>query len=168
MTDIQMNKLFGIILLGIILCCLSCNQDKGVRQGSRLIKTYVEFNNRGIEASIVDSLLPEKNWKEENVLDSMTIYYNSKPIIIRKISNYPDDPIDGGFVAYQVDSLGIFYLKTTTWRDFILMRTNNDSINNLIDILIGSILANSNMFLPPRQKEILDNKLIDTKQQNSH
>jgi hypothetical protein len=163
-----MNRLYFLTFLVINFGCSSYQQRNNSGHASVIKKTYIEFNNRGLDASIKDSVLQKKDWHEDNILDSMTIYYSRRPITVRKLSNYPKDPIDGGYVAYQEESLGVFYIKTCTWKDFIIMRTDNDSINRVIDILIGSILANSNMYLTPRQEDILRERKNDTINRNSH
>jgi hypothetical protein len=150
-----------IFLISLIL--LSCYPDINKNKISSLKRYYINFSERGYEFFKQDSLPLNETWQNENILDSSIIYFNKKPILIKKISNYPNEYIDGGFVAYYEESLGVFYLKSTTWRSFILLKTNNDSINHFIDILLGSILANSNMFLNPRQIDIINSAPQDPK-----
>ena len=148
------TSLSPIFLITLILFSCS-NGDKN--KASDLKKYYINFSEGGYDFFEQDSLYLNETWQQEYILDSSIIYINKKPVLIKKISNYPDDPVDGGFVAYYEESLGIFYLKSTTWRSYILLKTNNDSTNYFIDVLLGSILANSSMFLNTRQIDIINN-----------
>jgi hypothetical protein len=117
---------------------------------------YLHFSERGYDIYKTDSLPLNETWKQENILDSLDIFINKKRVTILKISNYPKALIDGEFVAYYEKSLGIFYLKSTTWRSYSMLKTNNDSTNYFIDILLGNVLTNSKMFLNPEQAELIN------------
>lgn len=73
---------------------------------------------------------------------------------------------DGGRLMFEIDSLGIFYSRSTTWPSYSRLRSNNDSINNLIDLAIENILIDESMrcygcfppietikFVPPEVEE---------------
>ena len=157
------TSLSPIFLIFLILFSCSTGDKNKV---SEFKKYYISFNERGFDFYEQDSLYLNETWQQENILDSSIIYFNKKPVLIKKISNYPDEKVDGGFVAYYEESLGIFYLKSTTWRSYILLKTNNDSTNYFIDVLLGSILANSSMFLNPRQIDIINSAPYDLKQKS--
>jgi hypothetical protein len=133
--------------LVLFLFLISCSSNPGEKEKNKVKRYYINLSEMGYDFSITDSL----PWKQEDLLDSLIIYYKKRPILIKKFSNYPGEPIDGGYVAFYEKSLGVFYLKSTTWRSFIQLRTNDDSTNYFIDVLLGTVLSNSNMFLNPRQ-----------------
>jgi hypothetical protein len=150
-----MKAIITYLLISCLLILLSCSKNKN-QKDVYIKNSYIDFANSGHEIIKSDSLPYNEGWKQDSILDSIDLFINKKRYTILKISNYPNDPIDGGHVAYYEKSLGIFYYKSTTWRSFILLRTNNDSVNYYIDLFLGSVLSTSHMFLNPRQSEILD------------
>lgn len=46
--------------------------------------------------------------------------------------------IDGGSYWLELDTLGRIYSHSTVWPGFMVVRTNNDSINELISLAIGA------------------------------
>ena len=133
-----------IYLLIFVMCLayysVSCQSKK---QDSTTKKYYVFYRARG---SSVDTFSYESMNKyqpasiDHNVIDSVDFKYRGRYIKIKKISNYPDEPVDGGFFSYWEKSIGYFYERSTTWRTFGVLRTNNDSINDFISVLIGTAL----------------------------
>jgi hypothetical protein len=103
----------------------------------------VLYESRG---SSVDTLSYESINKYQpasinhNVLDSFDFAYKGRYIRIKKVTNYPNELVDGGFVSYWEKSIGYFYERSTTWRTFSVLKTNNDSINDFISVLLGTVL----------------------------
>ena len=57
------------------------------------------------------------------------------------VKGYLDDhyqPIDGGSFWLELDSLGMIYGRSTTWPGFSVVRSNNDSINELITMALAA------------------------------
>jgi hypothetical protein len=56
------------------------------------------------------------------------------------VTSWTDDyhsPVDGGSFWLELDSLGKIYSHSTTWPGFGIIRSNSDSINDLIMMAIG-------------------------------
>ena len=47
-------------------------------------------------------------------------------------------PTDGGSYWLELDTMGCIYSRSTVWPGFVVIRTNNDSINELITMAIGA------------------------------
>lgn len=144
---------FTIILFTFAL--ISCNPSETISTQKDIAKYYLLYLHRGEE---VDTLTIEQVKEFENpkdkenkhhVLDSVTFEYRGNFVTIRKTSNYPDAWTDGEFLAFWEKSVGFFYWKSTTWRNFILLQTNNDSINQFIDVLLGNVLLDPRLFQHP-------------------
>ncbi|HQV39784.1 MAG: hypothetical protein IPO60_12075 [Flavobacteriales bacterium] len=56
------------------------------------------------------------------------------------VAGYTDDyaPTDGGSFWLELDSLGTIYSHSTTWPGFGLVRSNNDSVNQLITMALAA------------------------------
>jgi len=143
------NFTFKLLILLLFSIFYSC-QNKNLN--SEIKKYYILYSGRGtgvdtLNYEIVNKRLPGKT--DYNVIDSFDFKYNGKYINIKKVTNYPNAPIDGGFVSYWEKSIGYFYERSTTWRDFLVLKTNNDSINDFVKVLLGTVLLDPKMSTNP-------------------
>jgi hypothetical protein len=67
---------------------------------------------------------------------------NGKIHWINLFTNYPHAPIDGGYLAFELDTLGIIYTKSTTWNSYSRLKSTNDSLNTLITVAFENIILN--------------------------
>lgn len=49
--------------------------------------------------------------------------------------------VDSGELKYTLDSIGVIYIRPIYWPGFVRLRSNNDSINDLIDCAYGKMLT---------------------------
>jgi hypothetical protein len=146
MTNI--TRIFLLISFYLISCTTRIEKE------SEPFKKYYLFSSEdGYWLSKSDTIDLEYSKNEGNLLDSMEFFYYKSHVKIFKYSNYPNELIDAGYVSYYEKSLGVFYLKGTSSRNFLVLETNNDSINGFIDLLMGNVLTSSKMFMDPRQIE---------------
>lgn len=66
--------------------------------------------------------------------------YKEKYHVIKFYSSENTAPVDGGRLAYTLDSLGIIYHRAVWWPNFGRLSSNNDSINDLISTAFGYIM----------------------------
>lgn len=62
-----------------------------------------------------------------------------------RISMYTSDlvaPMDGGFVYFELKHLGVIYYRSTTWDSYRRLKTDDDSLNYIIDTAIDNIVLN--------------------------
>jgi hypothetical protein len=88
-----------------------------------------------------------------NIIDSLEIEYQKRYITIRKLTNLPNAPTDGEFVAYWEKNIGTFYSRSLTWYNFTILQTDNDSINKYIMGLLGNLLLYEKMYSAPKYPE---------------
>lgn len=67
--------------------------------------------------------------------------YGKVQHILKAYTSDNHAPVDGGNLYYTLDSLGIIYIRGTTWPGFSRLKSNNDSINDLINQAFGHILV---------------------------
>ncbi len=145
----------SITISVLILVSFSCKQTSTKSTHNEVFKYYLLHLHRGeeIDTLTIDQVKnfvnPKENEYKHNILDSVTFQYRGQYVTIRKSSNYPNAWTDGEFIAFWEKSVGYFYWKSTTWRNFILLRTNNDSINEFIDVLLGNVLLDPRLFQHP-------------------
>lgn len=60
-------------------------------------------------------------------------------------------PIDGGIVYFELKDLGVIYWRSTTWLEYRRLKTNNDSINEIIETTIDRIVLNPAFCYEPGQ-----------------
>ncbi len=81
-----------------------------------------------------DELLETKNFQFKGVYHQIKFYTSDNHSIV-----------DGGSLSYTLDSFGKIYECSTTWPNFGRLSTNNDSINDLINVAIGYIIMNPSL-----------------------
>ena len=69
-------------------------------------------------------------------------------------------PVDGGSVYFELNDLGVIYWRSTAWFAYRRLKTNNDSINEIIQTAIDRIVLNPAFCYEPGQ---LIEKKIDFK-----
>ena len=67
-------------------------------------------------------------------------FYNKKEHNIKAFTSDNHANTDGGVFYYTLDSIGIIYSRSTTWWTYISLKSNNDSINNLVTQALEQIL----------------------------
>jgi hypothetical protein len=146
---------YKITIFLLTLAIISCDSSKKISTNKNISKYYLLYQHRGesIDTLTMEQVMAFENPKEKenmhHVLDSVIFTYKGNYVIIKKTSNYPDAWTDGEYLAFWEKSVGFFYWKSTTWRNFILLRTNNDSINQFIDVLLGNVLLDPRLFTHP-------------------
>jgi hypothetical protein len=71
--------------------------------------------------------------------------YKDKGFGISMFTNEPNAPIDGGIIYYELNHLGVIYSRSTTWFSYSVLKSNNDSINDLINVAIQNILLSDKL-----------------------
>jgi len=134
-----MRTLTCIIVVVSLFAC----SDK--RPKENLIRYYVvgstsritedTTNAKNIQADPADELIAQDFFK-----------HNKKDHVVKVYTSDNHAPVDGGRLYYTLDSLGIIYERSTTWPGFSRLKTNNDSINDLISQAFAHILQNPKLW----------------------
>jgi hypothetical protein len=83
--------------------------------------------------------------EKDSLIYRYNFQFNNGWHTIQVLTNDFYAPIDGGYISYTLDSIGIIYRKSTTWYSCEWIRTNNDSINTIIDAAFGNILMHQEL-----------------------
>lgn len=143
------NFTYSLLILLLFSFFYSCHNKN---QNSKIEKHYILYSGRGSGVDTLNYELVNKRppgTTDHNVIDSFDFKYNGRYINIKKVTNYPNGPIDGGYVSYWEKSIGYFYERSTTWRNFLVLKTNSDSINDLVKVLLGTVLLDPQMAANP-------------------
>ncbi len=126
-----MNKL---AFIGILLSLAACHQ---------LSPTTISFTRtmdrgRGL-GDHTDTLATLHHHNERDRLTGRTTF--SLNGLEHVVTGYTDEgyqAIDGGSFWIELDSLGSIYDHSTSWQGFGVVRSNNDSINELITMALAA------------------------------
>ena len=97
-------------------------------------KRSMNYKSDTLTLDKINSSMPEY------ALVIQTFQLNGKSHTIKMFTNDLNAGHDGGELFYQLDSLGIIYSRSTTLYSYRRLRSNNDSINFLIDVALENIL----------------------------
>lgn len=133
------------ILLVLIWGITSCNRNPPNQKKEKIlfytITTTQDFRTYTSDSVTMDSIW--KHHKNDTLLAHCWFELNGKTHWINMFTNYPYAPVDGGYLAFELDTLGIIYAKSTTWKSYSRLKSTNDSINDLITTAFENILLNN-------------------------
>lgn len=87
----------------------------------------------------VDTIQQLRRHSERDTLVGQCVFaYYGTDHIVRAWRDDHYQPVDGGSFWLELDSMGAIYSHSTTWPGFVVIHTNNDSINELIAMAIGA------------------------------
>jgi len=136
-------------ILTILVCLISCTEKRESKQIKSIKKYYLfheDFSHR------IDTIQFDKVNKEidssTRIIDSIILNFQNDNIRIKKITNI-NPRTDGEYIAFWEKSVGMFYLRSLAWNNFIVLQTDNDSINKFITVLMGNVLLSKKMYLNP-------------------
>jgi len=78
--------------------------------------------------------------ERDSLLGSMKFWHQGVEHTVTAWTDEYYAPIDGGTYMLELDSLGVVYRHSTTWRGFTVVSTENDSLDRLIIIALGAAL----------------------------
>jgi hypothetical protein len=133
------------IILSILLSFTSCDQ-KLRTQKDKDIFFYNITKTQDLETYNGDSVkinLIKHHAKNDTLLEQSIFELNGKTHRIYLYTNFPHADIDGGYLAFELDTLGIIYAKSTTWKSYSRLKSTNDSINDLITVAFENIILNN-------------------------
>jgi hypothetical protein len=133
-----------IRVLFILLSLTSCDRITEIPKVEEIlfytVSTTKDFKTYNSDSVKID-LIKHHDLKDTFLVQSM-FELNGKVHWINLFSNHNSAPIDGGYLAFELDTLGIIYMKSTTWNSYSRLKSTNDSINDLITIALEKIILN--------------------------
>ncbi len=133
----MIKSLNTIIVFFIVFLFFGCSKT----EKSNIISKFYILNSE--ERSFSDSV-PFLNVPQFDSLDLFLAADNfDYKGVEHKVAAYTSSnqaPVDGGRNYFMLDSVGIIYLKSTTWPISMRLSSNNDSLNDLISQAYSNIL----------------------------
>lgn len=137
--------LFGFVLL------FSCSNEPSKKND---LYFYVSFNKKFIgKDKFVKDSIPTFD-PRDSLIFGKAFEYKGKSHSVRLFTDAHYAAIDGGSLKYVLDDYGIIYGKSTTWRSYGRLKSNNDSINDLFQTAIDFILSDERFtnYGPPSEE----------------
>ncbi len=119
---------------------VSCNSSNK----SAIKKELYCYRNTDKNGEFLSRKFKRGNIKKHHDLDILleesNFIFNGNRHVIRIYTNSFHCPIDGGRLVYELDSLGIFYSKSTSFYDYAVLMSTNDSISKIIERGLENII----------------------------
>lgn len=142
-TFYAIMRVIPIVL--ILLSFTSCDHNKNVQKDEKILffivsttKDFKTYNSDSVQINKIKHVDINDTLLEQSMFE-----LNGEMHWINLFTNYPHAPMDGGYLAFELDTLGIIYIKSTTWNSYSRLKCTNDSINNLIDVALENIILNN-------------------------
>jgi hypothetical protein len=130
----------------ILFSFFSCSENKPIKKTKEIRKYYLFVKDGRYPSDTLKYVCTKETPDSLNIIDSVEINYQNRLTIIKKITNSPDElRTDSEFISYWEPSIGIFYTRSLSWRNFIILQTDNDSVNKYIMGLLGNVLLYRNL-----------------------
>lgn len=118
-----------LYFLGIVSVFVACSTPETGADVS-----YVALSSNGI-----DTLAALRHHSErDSLVGEITFEFAGADHVIRGWCDGHYAAIDGGSFWLELDSLGRIFGHSTTWPGYSVVRSNNDSINDLILMAMGA------------------------------
>jgi hypothetical protein len=137
----SMKLVFTVLIL---LLAASCRSDVNSEKKEEVL-FYTVSTTQQSQTYISDSFNIkeiDRHDPEDTFLQQYPFEVNGKNHWINLFTNEPYAPVDGGYLAFELDTLGIIYAKSTTWISYSRLKSTNDSINDLITKAFEIIILN--------------------------
>lgn len=123
---------------------LSCiHSDPLGKKSDSIRAAYIGYNRNGTMKT--DSLTFDR-LKHHDPLDTLIasteFMLNGHEHLINIWTSDLVAPMDGGSVYIELKDLGVIYYRSTSWYSYRRLKTNNDSINYIIDTAIDNVVLN--------------------------
>lgn len=128
----------------LLLAAVSCHSDVKSEKKEEVL-FYTVSTTQQSQTYISDSFNIteiDRHNPEDTLLQQFPFEINGKSHWINLFTNHPSAPIDGGYLAFELDTLGIIYAKSTTWISYSRLKSTNDSMNDLITKAFEIIILN--------------------------
>ena len=144
-------KLFLLILL-----LTACNENYYNKTSNKLF--YISHNKNHDYYDTIPYLQSNNRSTNDSLIHQISFDYNGKRHILKMTTNEYNAGKDGGVIRYHLDDIGIIYTKSTTWYSYSRLKSDNDSLNELIDRALENIILHKEFtcveFAPTERKEI--------------
>lgn len=105
-----------------------------------------------------------KHSDRDSLLGRITFWHSGLEHFVTAWTDEYYAPIDGGSYMLELDSLGIIYRHSTTWRGYSVVSTPNDSLDDLIVMALGAAMRPAPFglrYLPPVEVPQIDLSTVE-------
>lgn len=148
-----MNFLFRTLLI-ISLCSGCTGNEKEIIQLYRIHSS--SHNGTNYIDTLTDFTPVLKIDSSDLFLYNYQFSYKNNYHYLTAFTSDNHAPVDGGVFYITMDSIGIIYIRSTTWYSFSRLYSNNDSLNDLINHACSYILL-----IPELQNYAPENESIE-------
>lgn len=140
-------KCLSLITTVLILASCSHKSKKQTFENEHLFYNIISTNSSSKYYSQgVNKENVAKHRKDDILLEQFEFELNGKSYDISKFRSGNHRGVDGGYISYELDDLGIIYLKSTTWNSYSRLKSINKSLDDLITIALENIILNDRYF----------------------
>ncbi len=128
----------------ILILIHSCDSNESTKKNAPIL-FYFHTTTKNCNTYNSDTVTTDKIKQpdtEDTLLVQSTFKLNGESHRIGLYTNYLYCGIDAGYFAYTLDTLGIIYMKSTTWNSYGRLKCLNDSIDDLITVALENIILN--------------------------
>jgi hypothetical protein len=138
------TSFYLIILVGLTL--ISCEEKQKIIK-DEMQYYYRSYSRNGQRENDTISIIKRKRFNSiDSLIGLVTFEYKGNNHSIKMYTNfYHELGLDGGLIEYELDSLGVIYFKSLTWEGYGRLITNNDSLNQIINIALEHVIARSSL-----------------------
>ena len=130
------------VIITTLVFLIACSNKK---TDEKTLQYYVVGSTGKITKDTSNSTKAERPDSADQLIGQGVFNYYNKDHVVKVYTSDNHAPIDGGRLYYTLDSLGVFFSKSTTWPGFGRLKTNNDSINDLLTQAFVYILNTPNL-----------------------
>lgn len=130
----------SLLLLSPRKCDTICEKKPDLKK-ERLTYFYMPNDKRGQMDTVSRTEILKKHEEDSLIGLGFVDDVNGKGIGVALYTNEHHAPVDGNYNVGYIEGIGKIYSHAITWRNFSVLHTNNDSINRVIALGLGRLLA---------------------------
>ena len=132
-NKIEIKKMkFAFFILLILLSCTNNNPLKFEKKiffyYNTTTKDFYEYSSDSFNINKINH-----HNDRDTLISQIPFKWNEVSHYINIFSNYKYAPMDGEILNFELDTLGIIFSKSLNWNSYSSLKSNNDSINQLIN-----------------------------------
>ncbi|MFA5781993.1 MAG: hypothetical protein WC868_06960 [Bacteroidales bacterium] len=137
-----MKRQLYILIIALIFVCCNKTEKKPIENLFSYKVTARKIGHIKQDTFTIDKIKHHNN--KDTLIATQDFELNGRNHLIKMyFCNYWT--IDGEEISYELDDLGIIYSRSTTWPSCIRLKSNNDSINLVIDAALENIILYSKL-----------------------
>lgn len=142
----------NLLFFSLLIVLYSCSGNKDVIHVEDQFYYRISSKDRTSYSDTFTLDKIHKHAEKDTMLCQKMFEYKGTGHTVNMYTNSLYAGVDGAYIAYELDNLGIIYNKSTTWISYGKLESNNDSINELITIALETIILHKDFNCSDLQK----------------